>query len=93
MPGLSAGPISGELLTNEDIHNTTRFNTAASPEVRWLGDGHAYTVLERRHGLAPTTSELPGGGGGGVGQGNWAHISGQQAGHGAGGIVIIRYKK
>ena len=46
MPGLSAGPLSGELLTNDIIHNSAEFRGDAALQVRWHADGASYTALE-----------------------------------------------
>jgi hypothetical protein len=47
MPSTSAGAVDGQLLTNDLIHNSAELNAAASPAVRWLAGGTAYTALER----------------------------------------------
>ena len=49
MPGLAAGPPTGELLTNELIHNGADFHAAAPPQVRWRSDGVSFSALEPLH--------------------------------------------
>ena len=52
MPGLAAGPPTGELLTNELIHNGADFHAAAPPQVRWRSDGVSFSALEPLHAAA-----------------------------------------
>ena len=44
---MPSGPTTGVLLTNDTIHNSSEFNVAGSPAVRWLAGGSAYTALEK----------------------------------------------
>jgi hypothetical protein len=52
--GLAAGPLAGELLTNDLIHNSAEFRGDAAPQVRWQAGGTSYTSLE------PVTDRAPG---------------------------------
>ena len=62
----------GKLLTNDLIHNSSDYNAAGSPSVRWL-DGSSYTALEQPHqgsdaassGQRSSEEGTPGGTGGG----------------------------